>query len=93
MARGETTTEFEARFRAEHPTTGDYWAYHGGNPGDPGWVSYPAREVGDRTGLDAEALDNHAECLGWEFHNDGYARAIEQAARCLAAGDCTCCER
>ena len=81
MARGETTDEFADRWRREHnPVIHYQWPYYGGNPGDPGWVSDDAREIGDRDGLDAEALDSEAEAFGWEFHNEGWRRAIEQAA-------------
>lgn len=82
MARGETTAEF----KASHAHLGDLWPYYGGNPGDPGWVSDEAREIGDREGLDAEALDDEAEEFGWEFHDPGYRNAIEleqAAARLL----------
>jgi hypothetical protein len=81
MGRGETSAEFEARFRSEHdPITGNWWAYFGGNPGDPGIVTEAAREIGDREGLDAEELDDEAESFGWEFHNPGWREAVEQAA-------------
>jgi hypothetical protein len=76
MSRGQTTAEF----KASHPELGGLWPYYGGNPGDPGWVSDKAREVGDREGLDAEALDDEAAEFGWEFHDPGYGRAIEEAA-------------
>lgn len=76
MSRGETTAEFEA----SHAHLGASWPYYGGLPGDPGWVSDEAREIGDRDGLDAEALDGEAASFGWEHHNAGYRRAIEEAA-------------
>lgn len=74
MGRGQTGGEF----RVSHG--GEYWMYDGGLPGDPGIVSDEAREVGDREGLDAEALDDAAADFGWEWHDTGYRRAIEQAA-------------
>jgi len=81
MARGETTAEFEARFRREHDRAiGDLWPHYGGNQGDPGIVTDEAREIGDRDGLDAEALDDEAEAFGWEFHDPGYRGAVEEAA-------------
>ena len=86
MSRGETSAEFEARFRAEHdPIVGNWWAYYGGNPGDPGIVTEAAREIGDRENLDAEELDAEAESFGWEFHDSGYRGAVEQAAVRLKA--------
>jgi len=74
VSRGQTTNEF----RDSHG--GPYWMYYGGLPGDPGWVSNEARAVGDREGLDAEALDDAAADYGWEHHDRGYREAIEQAA-------------
>ena len=71
MGRGQTTGEF----KASHG--GPYWVYDGGLPGDPGIVSEEAREIGDREGLDAEALDAGA---GWEWHDTGYRNAVEEAA-------------
>jgi hypothetical protein len=75
MGRGQTTAEF-----AEANSHNRYWPYFGGLPGDPGIVSDEAREIGDRENLDAEALDDEAADYGWEWHNQGYRRAIEQAA-------------
>jgi hypothetical protein len=74
MGRGQTTEEFMAAHGRPD------WYYYGGNPGDPGWVSYAAREIGDRNGLDAEELADEAEAFGWEFHDPGYRGAVEEAA-------------
>lgn len=73
MARGETTEEFAAR-------RGANWAYFGGLPGDPGWVSDAARRYGDQFGLDAEALDELAVDDGWEHHDPGYDEKIRYIA-------------
>ena len=73
MGRGETTHEFATRF-------GRNWIYHGGLPGDPGWVSDAARMSGDQSGLDAEALDDLAADLGWETHDPGYDEKIKDLA-------------
>lgn len=80
MSRGQTTSEFRESWNGS-----SYWFYHGGLPGDPGWVSDEAREIGDREGLDAEALDDAATDYGWEHHDHGYREAIEQAAARLKA--------
>lgn len=78
MSRGQTTSEFAAE-------NGEYWAYKGGNPGDPGWVSDAARKFGDQYDLDAEELDSLAEDDGWEFHDTGYDDKVEQVAKKLAS--------
>lgn len=81
MARGQTTDEFADQFARDHPALVKLWAYYGGNPGDPGWVSEAARKFGDEYGLDAEALDDMASGHGWEFHDTGYDGKIEQLAK------------
>lgn len=81
MARGQTTEEFRDQFIAENPNRAAMWVYFGGDPESPGWVSDEAREIGDRCGLDAEALDNAATDDGWEFHDHGYREKIEECAR------------
>lgn len=79
MGRGQTTDEYADA----HPSP--HWAHYGGLPGDPGWVSDEAREIGDRDGLDAEELDDEATGYGWEHHNAGYRQAVEEAAARLKA--------
>lgn len=74
MGRGETTDEFAAR-------KGKNWAYYGGLPGDPGWVSDAARLYGDMMGVDPEALDDLAADHGWEHHDRGYDEKIKDLAR------------
>jgi len=42
-----------------------------------------------RHGLDPHALDEHVEAVhGWEPHNNGFAEAVEVAARCILADGC-----
>ncbi len=84
MGRGQTTDEFAAEFVAKNPLLKTAWPHFGGLPGDPGIVSYPAREYGDRYGLDAEALDEAAEADGWEWHDHGYDEKIREVAERLA---------
>lgn len=44
-------------------------------------------EVAARTGLDPHDLAGHVEGdHGWEPHDVGYDKAVEQAAECLLAG-------
>lgn len=44
-------------------------------------------EVAARTGLDPHDLDWHVEAEhGWEPHDTGYDKAVEQAAACMLAG-------
>lgn len=78
MGRGQTTDEFAAE-------RGPLWYMYGGLPGDPGWVSDPARQYGDLYGLDAEALDEQASKHGWEFHNKGYGAKIRKLAVLMQA--------
>lgn len=58
---------------------------------DWGEPLYPSViESAARTGLDPHDLDGHVEGVhGWEPHDVGYDKAVEDAAQCLLAGS-TC---
>jgi hypothetical protein len=57
--------------------------------GDPDVFPDVTIRVAQAYNLSAEALDWHVEAVhGWELHNEGYDKAVEDAAQCILSGGC-----
>lgn len=51
---------------------------------DPEPLALELYYIAQMTGLDPEALDWHVEAIhGWEKHDQGYRKALVEAAGCL----------